>query len=85
MLKASAWYVAFNIQNEWRLTRIPKLSMETRLEKEGLSRYEQYKEDRKVFNSNKVRHKSIHGVDTQDKPTKGRSPLFVIYQTFYTL
>ena len=65
--KAQSWYSAFDIKNNWRLSRVPKLTLDSRSEKDGVARYEQYKHDRRQFNDGKVTYSKPGLADAEEK------------------
>ena len=65
--KAQSWYSAFDIKNNWRLCRVPKLTLDSRSEKDGVARYEQYKHDRRQFNDSKVTYSKPGLADAEEK------------------
>ncbi|XP_067947092.1 cytosolic acyl coenzyme A thioester hydrolase-like [Watersipora subatra] len=77
--KASGWHVAFNVENDWKLARIPKLYLEPRQEEEGSSRYEKYRENRKRFSSSTISHNTseydTNGLKKPAKSSQGKGGL----------
>ena len=65
--KAQSWYSAFDIKNNWRLSRVPKLTLDSRSEKDGVARYEQYKHDRRQFYDGKVTYSKPGLADAEEK------------------
>ncbi|KAF6029427.1 ACOT7 [Bugula neritina] len=71
--KSSAWFVSFNVRNEWKLAKVPKLALDPSLEVDSLDRYEKYKEGWKNLSQSRVEfHRPHFSGDLQERTSKGK-------------
>jgi len=64
--------VSFNVRNEWKLAKVPKLALDPSLEVDSLDRYEKYKEGWKNLSQSRVEfHRPHFSGDLQERTSKG--------------
>ena len=64
------WYAAYSVDQNWKPARVPKLSLlDLRLEKEGLTRFETYKDERRAINLSPVKCRGLSLTDPDQQGT----------------
>lgn len=58
--KACVWYAAYSVDQNWRPARVPKLTLpELKFEKEGFTRFEAYRDERRAVNMNTIKNRGL--------------------------